>query len=129
MSLPNPLTGAPVRLRRTPERSEVFDRALREAVARVGARCPEAVEGVEIGVEDVPTLATTWSGDEVPLAAAVEATADTPGKVVVYRRPLELRAEDASMLRLLIRQTLVEQLAALTGLDVDQIDPDADPLD
>lgn len=125
MALPNRYTGAPVRLRRAPERSEVFDRAVREALARVAAACPEAVAGIEVGIEDVPLLATAWSGDRVPLAAALEPTGSTPGRVVVYRRPLELRADDSAMLRVLVHQTLVEQLAALTGLSVDQIDPDA----
>ncbi|RCK70741.1 hypothetical protein DT076_04885 [Desertihabitans brevis] len=129
MALPNRFSRQPVRLRRTLPRAEVFDRAVHEAVQRVRHSCPEAVERVEIGVEDVPLLASAWSGDQVPLAAAVEATVDVPGRVVLYRRPLELRAEDTLLLRELVHQTLVEQLAALTGLSVHQIDPDADEED
>ncbi len=126
MALPNRFTGAPVRLRRTPRRSEVFDRAVRDALARVATSCPEAVAGIEVGIEDVPALAAPWSGDQVPLAAALEATRTTPARVVVYRRPLELRADDTALLRALVHQTLVEQLSALTGLSVDEIDPDGE---
>ncbi|MVA76720.1 hypothetical protein GC722_11900 [Auraticoccus sp. F435] len=126
MALPNRFTGAPVRLRRTPRRSELFDRAVRDALARVASRCPEAVAGIEVGIEDVPLLASAWSGDRVPLAAALEPTDTTPGRVVIYRRPLELRAEDTTLLRALVHRTLVEQLSALTGLSVDEIDPDGD---
>lgn len=130
MAMPNRYTGSPVRLRRLPQRSELFDRAVRDALAVVAASCPRAVAGIEIGIEDVPLLAGSWSGDQVPLAAAIEATESTPSRVVVYRRPLELRADDPILLRALVHQTLVEQLAALTGLSVYEIDPDGwDELD
>jgi Zincin-like metallopeptidase len=60
----------------------------------------------------------------VPLAAAVEGMASQPGKVVIYRRPLEHRAMSRHGLRILVYRTIVEQLSALTGRSVDEIDPD-----
>jgi hypothetical protein len=43
---------------------------------------------------------------------------------VIYRRPLEHRAMSRRGLRILVYRTIVEQLSALTGRSVDEIDPD-----
>ena len=60
----------------------------------------------------------------VPLAAAVDAVPDQPARVVVFRRPLEHRAASRRGLRILVYRTIVEQLSALTGRSVDEIDPE-----
>ena len=62
-------------------------------------------------------------GRPVPLAAAVETGATREAQVVIYRRPLEHRAASRRGLRILVYRTVVEQLAALTGRGVDEIDP------
>ena len=87
-------------------------------------QCPDALIGITVGIQDVPHFEPAWSGDQVPLAAALEATPDRPGQVVVYRRPLEHRAASRRGLRILVYRTIVEQLSALTGRSVDEIDPD-----
>src|SRR5690606_7446294 len=94
------------------------------AIERVQGHCPDAVAGVAFGFEEVPFLQTAWSGEQVPLAAAVAPTPTTPGRVVLYRRPLEHRAVSRRGLQILVHRTLVEQLAALTGRDVSELDPD-----
>lgn len=62
------------------------------------------------------------------LLGAVDAT-DAPGStavvVVLYARPLLLWADDPGALRTLVRQALVTQLAEATGIDPDELDPDA----
>ena len=103
---------------------EAFHEAVHAAVERVARQCPEAVVDVAFGIEDVPVLEPSWSGPHVPLALAIEATGDRPAQVVVYRRPLEHRASSRRGLRLLVYRTLVEQLAALTGRSVAELDPD-----
>ena len=65
-----------------------------------------------------------WSGRQVPLALAVEATEDRPSQLVVYRRPLEHRASSRRGLQHLVYRTVVEQLSALTGRSVSELDPD-----
>ena len=70
------------------------------------------------------TSTSAWAGDQVPLAAALEGTPERPAQVVVYRRPLEHRAASRRGLRILVYRTIVEQLSALTGRSVDEIDPD-----
>jgi len=102
----------------------VFQDAVHAAVDRVARQCPDAVADIAFGIEDVPTLGLAWSGQQVPLALAVEATADSPSQLVVYRRPLEHRATSRRGLRTLVYRTVVEQLAALTGRSVSELDPD-----
>lgn len=128
LALPN-VHGPTARLRRFRSRDAVFTDAVRASMARINRQCPQALRGTELGVEEVPHLPTAWSGNQVPLAAAVEATDDRPARVVVYRRPLEHRADTGRELRVLVYRTIVEQLAALTGLEADTIDPDGARLD
>ena len=103
--------------------AEFFVQCLTDCLARIGDACPEALVGVDVGLEDVPDPRRHWS-DRVPLAAAQEATADSLARIVVYRRPIEHRAGDRSQLRALVLQTLVEQVSALTGIPVERLDPD-----
>lgn len=126
MALPNPYTGRQVPLRRRPSRQEFFTQAVSEAIARIGETYPGGLDAVDVGIEEVPYLATMWSGDRVPLAVAVEATSLRPAQIVVYRRPLEHRADGRADLRELVHRTLVEQLAALTAQNVRDIDPELD---
>jgi hypothetical protein len=105
-------------------KADFFAEAVQEAVERVARQCPDALVGVTFGIEDVPYLATAWSGDQVPLAAAVDGDAEHLSQVVAYRRPLEHRATSRQGLRRLVYRTLVEQLSALTGRSVSEIDPD-----
>ncbi|WP_425308359.1 metallopeptidase family protein [Ammonicoccus fulvus] len=123
LALPNDL-GPTARLNRTRSREALFTEAVAASAARISRHCPEALTGVELGIEEVPHLPTAWSGNQVPLAAAVEATEDRPARVVVYRRPLEHRAHSARGLRILVHRTIVEQLAALTGLMRETLDPE-----
>jgi hypothetical protein len=124
LALPNPLTGRAVSPATSPSKADFFLEVVHEAVERIAARSPEALVGVTFGVEDVPFLETAWTGNQVPLAAALEATEDRMAQVVVYRRPLEHRAATRTGLRILVYRTVVEQLSALTGRSVDEIDPD-----
>jgi hypothetical protein len=125
LAVRNPLTGSVVDPVRPPGRASFFDEAVQNSIERVQAHCPEALVGITFGIEEVPYLDTPWSGERVPLAAAVAATPTAFGRVVLYRRPLEHRAASRTGLQILVHRTLVEQLAALTGLNVDEIDPEA----
>lgn len=79
----------------------------------VESRCAEALIGVQIGIDDVPVV--TRHTEAVPLALAVEAQTGQPARVVLYRRPLELRASSRAGLRDLVHRVLVEQLATVTA--------------
>lgn len=119
----NPLTRRPAEPVRPVRRQEFFLAAVTDAVDSIARQAPDAVAGITFGVEDVPQLETTWRGQQVPLAAAVGASPGRPAQVVVYRRPLEHRAATRRGLRILVYRTIVEQLSALTGRSVDEIDP------
>lgn len=125
IALPNPLTGSPVRPAQPANRVAYFAECVSDSLDRIGEHCPQALRHITFGVEDVPTLDRGWVGERVPLAAAVAGTPQEFARVVVYRRPLEHRARNREGLRILVHRTIVEQVAALTGLEVATIDPDA----
>lgn len=126
LALPNPLTGVPARPVRPTDRASYFLEAVQASVDRIATHAPDALVGIAFGVEDVPYLETAWTGNQVPLAAAVEAVPGRSAQVVVYRRPLEHRAATRRGLQILVYRTIVEQLASLTGRSVDELDPSGD---
>ena len=128
MAWPNPLTGDPVPLRRRPTQLELFAQAVARSVRRIEETCPRALVGMSIGFEDVPQAVAAWE-DHVPLATATPARPGEPGRVVLYRRPIEFRAPTPDDLRILVHRTVVEQLSAATGIPTDELDPDLPPDD
>ena len=124
LALATPLATSRAQPPQPTSKADFFSDAVHAAVERIAQQCPDALVGITFGIEDVPHFDTPWSGLQVPLAAAVEATADRFGQVVVYRRPLEHRAVSRRGLRILVYRTVVEQLSALTGRSVSEIDPD-----
>ena len=134
LALGNPMTPRRARPPHPASKSDFFADAVHAAVDRIGRHCPDALVGVTFGIEDVPHFGPAafphplgqdpGSGGRVPLAMAVEAGADNPRQVVVYRRPVEHRAVSRRGLRILVYRTIVEQLSALTGRSVNEIDPE-----
>jgi hypothetical protein len=114
-------------------RSAQFDELVLDAVDRLQPRWAERLAQVEFGVEDVPADLTTGA---VPLGAAIPAvparsvTGSRPpqepsvARVVLYRRPIEGRAPTRALLRLLVNDVVVEQVATLWGVDPGEVDPD-----
>lgn len=93
-----------------------------DSVERLERRWPQ-LAGVEFAVEEVPPPgAEAWSADPVPLGRVVRAGRNEPARIVVYRRPLEVRASRAD-LSLLVHEIVVEQVADLLGLDPETVDP------
>ena len=84
-------------------------------MAAIAAVNPAALDGILVGVEDVPQWSPTLSGNRVPMSAALEGTGSSKAQVVLYERPLEHRASSRAQLRRLVYRTIVEQLSALTG--------------
>lgn len=98
-----------------PRRTEYFNQCVTWALEEIAAVDPQALNGIMVGVEEVPFLRTAWSGDRVPMSAALEPTRGRPAQIVIYERPLEHRASSRGTLRSLVHRTIVEQLSALTG--------------
>lgn len=110
----------PVPLTR-PSRTQWFHACVEASLEVIARHNPDVLRGTVVGVEEVPHLATRWTGDRVPMSAALEPTEGQEARIVVYQRPLEFRATSRSDLRRLVHRTIVEQLSALTGLGVEDI--------
>jgi len=102
-------------------RVEYFNQCVKQALTTIAEVDPHALDGMVVGVEDVPLLKTAWSGDRVPMSAALEPSKNRPAQIVIYQRPLEHRASSRSALRSLVHRTIVEQLSALTGRPVSEL--------
>jgi predicted Zn-dependent protease with MMP-like domain len=120
---PRSLAGPRLRARRPTLPSEFFFECVSEAIKDVAQHCPEALAHVDIGVEEVPDVVDLWP-QRVPLAMARDATLDRLAQVVLYRRPIEFRCSNRSQVRELVFTTVVEQLSQVTGIPVEQLDPD-----
>lgn len=108
-------------------RAERFDDEVLAAVERLERRWGKALEGVEFGVEDVPPSAPApWEEGSVPLGRyfPADAMAGLSHRVVLYRRPIETRADDPRDLRDLVRDVVVEQVAHLLSRKPEEIDPE-----
>ncbi len=106
---------------------ERFDQVALAVMAEVESRWPEELADVELAVEDIPVLPRTWVAPRVPLASLVPATSVVPPRLVLYRRPLEHRAETRADLEALLLTVVVEQLADYLGVSPDEVHPDYEP--
>ncbi len=103
-------------------RSERFDALVLDAVEALEARWRSELSRVEFAVEDVPSPGAS-APTTVPLGRAFPAGPTGPARVVVYRRPVELRAKEPSSRAELVHDVVVECVADLLGLSPDQVDP------
>jgi predicted Zn-dependent protease with MMP-like domain len=113
-------------------RTDRFDDVVRAAFADLEPHWARELADVELAVEDVPPavegdehglVADETAGGAVPLGRAVPAEGSRPARVVVYRRPVEARAEDLADLGDLVHDVLVDAVAQLLGRDPDEVDP------
>jgi len=84
----------------------------------------DELSAVEFAVEDTPVIPPDWSAATVPLASLVRGEGARPTRVVIFRRPLELRAETPGDLAALVHAVVVEQVSELLGRSPEDIDPD-----
>lgn len=105
-------------------RAERFDDLVLDAVEALQRRWSAQLSRTEFAVEDVPPSdPAPWESDGVPLGRCFPAESGQPARVVVYRRPLEARAADLEDLADLVRDVVVEQVAALLARAPEDIDP------
>ncbi len=105
-------------------RSELFDELVLDALERVERRLPGGLSGVELAVELVPPSdPAPWEPAQVPLSRLFPADQGLPARVVLYRRPIETRANDPRDLPALINDIVVEQLAGALGVEPVVLDP------
>ena len=116
-----PLAPGGVPARRTP--AEQFDQIAWRVMRTVVAPWAERLGAVELAVEEVPLLPAHWSSTTVPLASYVEPTAGGRPRLVLFRRPLEHRAETLVELETLLLTVVAEQLAEVLGIPVEDVLP------
>lgn len=105
-------------------RAELFDELVLDSVDRLERAWPQLTK-VEFAVEDVPPPdADRYSDEPVPLGRVEEAGRGEPARIVIYRRPIEVRAPLRSDQALLVHDVVVEKVADLLGLDPETIDPE-----
>jgi predicted Zn-dependent protease with MMP-like domain len=106
-----------------------FDRIASEAVAHVERHWREQLADVEFAVDLVPAVEDEDAVQDeiesagVPLARIFPAAGETPAHIVLYRKPIELRARDVVDLEELVHDVVVQIVADFLGLDPDIVDP------
>ena len=124
-----PLGPASLPISRT--RAEEFDELVLDAVEHLEGRWSQELRTVEFAVEDVPPPDDPEGDGEqvesagVPLSRLFRSAGRSPARIVLYRRPIELRSGDAAELADLLHDLVVEQVSRLLGLDPDTVDPGA----
>jgi hypothetical protein len=105
-----------------------FDAIVLGVVQDLEARWHSELGLVEFAVEETPMMPDDWDADTVPLASLVRGSGAAPTRLVLFRRPIELRAEGRSELSAMVLTVLVEQVSELLGRPPEEIDPryDAD---
>ena len=104
-------------------RAERFDDLVLDAVDLLERRWAQELAGVEFAVEDVPPSdPAPWEDDAVPLGRLFPADGTSPARVVVYRRPVETRADEED-LDDLVAEVVIQQVAHLLELPPDDVDP------
>jgi len=122
--LPGPLSPRGVPATRSPR--EVFDSIVLGVARRLEERWHDQLGLLEFAVEETPIVPQEWSSDPVPLASLVTGSGATPTRLVLFRRPIELRSETRSDLNALVLTVVVEQVSELLGVSPEEVDPGYD---
>ncbi|HET6699863.1 MAG TPA: metallopeptidase family protein [Nocardioidaceae bacterium] len=123
--LPGPHSPEGVPRTRTPR--EDFDETVLAVVDRLETRWHDELGLVEFAVEEIPLVPDDWGVESVPLASLVRGSGGDPTRLVLFRRPIELRCDDRAELAALVLTVLVEQVSELLGRSPEEIDPRYDP--
>lgn len=110
---------APPQVPLSTSRGDTFRDLVLDSVERLERRWPQLAD-VEFLVLEVPSAV---SGETVPLGDSVAAEKNEPARVVVYRRPVEIRSKSRDERALLVHEVVVEQVAELLGLSPESVDP------
>jgi len=107
---------------------EEFDAIVLAVVQRLEEKWHSQLGLIEFAVEETPLMPDDWDAATVPLASLVRGSGGTPTRLVLFRRPIELRCETRSELAAMVLTVLVEQVSELLGRKPEEIDPryDAD---
>jgi len=119
--MPGPL--APRGVPATQSRAAAFDALVLDAVGDLEQRWHDDLGLVEFAVEETPLVPDEWESETVPLASVVRGSGSRPTRLVLFRKPIELRCADRAELSALVLTVLVEQVSELLGRPPEEIDP------
>ncbi|MBB5939081.1 metallopeptidase family protein [Streptomyces zagrosensis] len=115
-------------------RADFFIDLVHDSAERLERRWPQ-LSDVEFSVRDVPGIGGSpagdgpgsgpgpWGDDAVPLGRFIAADGERQARIVVYRRPIEIRTKNRDERALLVHEVVVEQVAELLGLAPESVDP------
>ncbi|MFG2451453.1 metallopeptidase family protein [Streptomyces sp. NPDC048512] len=116
---------APPQVPLAASRAEVFADLVQDSVERLERRWPQLAD-IDFMVLEVPRLEGSgdgWDDEAVPLGGTIAAREGRPARVVVYRRPVEIRTKGRDERAALVHEIVVEQVAELLGLTPETVDP------
>ncbi|MFH8370907.1 metallopeptidase family protein [Streptomyces sp. NPDC018031] len=122
---------APPQVPLSVSRAESFLDLVHDSAERLERRWPQ-LSSVEFTVLEVPVFGhdgsgpdggPPWDGESVPLGRYVAGHGDGRDRIVVYRRPVEIRSKSRDERASLIHEVVVEQVAELLGLAPESVDP------
>ncbi|MFI8189943.1 metallopeptidase family protein [Streptomyces sp. NPDC085946] len=116
---------APPQVPLAASRAEAFADLVQDSVDRLERRWPQLAD-IDFLVLEVPRLDGSgrgWSDEAVPLGGTVAARDGRRARVVVYRRPVEIRTKGRDERAALVHEIVVEQVAELLGLTPETVDP------
>lgn len=121
---------APPQVPLSASRAEAFTDLVQDSVERLERRWPQLTE-IDFLVLDVPPTVggggdsadEEWEADVVPLGGTISASEGRPARVVIYRRPVEIRTKGRDERAALVHEVVVEQVAELLGLSPESVDP------
>ncbi len=104
-----------------------FDAIVLTVVEELESRWHADLGLVEFAVEEAPLVPDDWAADTVPLASLVRGAGGRATRLVLFRRPIELRSETRGDLTAMVHTVLVEQVSELLGRPPEEVDPRYDP--
>jgi predicted Zn-dependent protease with MMP-like domain len=123
-------------------RAERFDMAVLEAYEPIEQRWKQRLSALDIAVDEIPRTAAKhpdsvqWPPEVVadgpiPLARLIPAGVDVRGnptraRILLFRKPIEQRANDSTELGDLLHEILVAQVATYLDVEPTVIDPTID---
>jgi hypothetical protein len=119
--MPGPLSPVGVPAARSPKAA--FDAVVLTVVQEIESRWHEELGLVEFAVEETPMVPDDWDTGTVPLASLVRGSGGRPTRLVLFRRPIELRSETRGDLAAMVLTVLVEQVSELLGRPPEEVDP------
>lgn len=101
-------------------RSVRFDELVLDAVQLIEHRLGHELTGLEFAVEDVPPADPAPWESGTALGRLFPAEGSLPARVVVYRRPVEMRAPGEDLASL-VHEVLAEQVASMLGMNPEDL--------